>query len=69
MKWENDQTFLSEQVPGCGGVRKQRREKQRGEHMNVSSLTFTVSYAGEGHSVLKHSKYDAAVGQTIRIIH
>lgn len=69
MKWENCQTFLSEQVPECGGVWKQRREKQRGEHMDVSSLAFTVSYAGEGHSVLKHSKCDAAVRQTIGIIH
>lgn len=42
----NYQTFLSEQVPGCGGVWKQRREKQRGEHMDVSSPAFTVSYAG-----------------------
>lgn len=69
MKWENYQTFLSEQVSGCVGVRKQRREKQRGEHMDVSSLAVTVSYAGEGRSVLKHSKCAAAVRQTIGIIH
>lgn len=69
MKWGNYQTCLSEQVSGCEGVQKQRREKQRGEHMDVSSLAVTVSHAGEGHNSLKHSKCDASVRQTIGIIH
>lgn len=70
MKWEKNQTFESQQVSGCGGVLKQRREKHRREHMDVSSaLAVTVSYTGEGRSVLKHGKCAAAVRQTIRIIH
>lgn len=69
MKWEKCQTFLSEAVSGCGGVLKQRREKHRGEHMDVSStLAVTVSYTGEGRSVLKHSECAAAVRQTVRTI-
>lgn len=45
---------MSEQVSGCGGVLKQRREKHRGEHMEASSaLAFIVCYAGEGHSILR----------------
>lgn len=61
---------MSEQVSGCGGVLKQRREKHRGEHMEASSaLAFIVCYAGEGHSILKQSKNAAAVRQAIRVIY